>query len=89
MIEHRTIRVQGRVQRVRFRVSAQGEADRLGLHGYARNEPDGTVYLEVEGEPDVLEQFTRWCRKGPMFAHVDSCDVAIGEPRNLRGFEVR
>lgn len=89
MLEHRTIVVRGRVQGVRFRVSAQGEADRLGLHGYARNEPDGSVCIAVEGEPEALDTFVVWCRRGPMFARVEHIDVEVGEVRNVRDFEVR
>lgn len=89
MIEHRTIRVRGRVQGVRFRVTAQGEADRLGLHGYARNESDGVVCIEVEGEPDALTAFVTWCHSGPTFAHVEQVDVQNGEVCHLRDFEIR
>lgn len=89
MIAHRTIRVRGRVQGVRFRVTAQGEADRLGLHGYARNEPDGAVYIEVEGDPYALDVFVCWCRSGPMFAHVEHVDVQEGDVCDLRDFEIR
>ena len=89
MVEHRSIRVRGRVQGVRFRVSAQGEADRFGLHGYVRNESDGTVYIEIEGESDAIDAFVVWCRKGPMFAHVTHVDVQGGQVCDMRDFEVR
>ncbi|MBI4449541.1 acylphosphatase [Candidatus Uhrbacteria bacterium] len=89
MIEHRTIVVRGRVQGVRFRVSAQGEADRLGLHGYAKNKPDGAVCIAVEGESDALDTFVAWCRKGPLFAHVEYVEVCRGDLQGLRDFEVQ
>lgn len=89
VVEHRTIRVHGRVQGVRFRVTAQGEADRLGLHGYARNESDGAVCIEVEGEPEALTTFVAWCHSGPTFARVEHVEVQDGEVRHLRDFEIR
>ena len=49
------IRVTGRVQGVSFRFHAEQEAQRLGLTGWVRNEPDGSVALHVEGEPDAVE----------------------------------
>lgn len=45
-MKHISIRIYGRVQGVGFRVSAQKKADELGITGFVRNEPDGTVYLE-------------------------------------------
>ncbi|MDO8622098.1 MAG: acylphosphatase [bacterium] len=89
MLEHRTIRIHGRVQGVRFRVSAQGEADRLGLHGYAKNEPDGAVCIAVEGESDALDTFVAWCRKGPLFANVQHVNVELGAMCDLRDFEIQ
>lgn len=37
------IKVVGSVQGVFFRAGVKAEAERLGLSGWARNEPDGTV----------------------------------------------
>jgi acylphosphatase len=34
------------------------------------NEPDGTVYIEAEGEESALKEFLAWCRKGPITAKV-------------------
>ena len=52
------VSVQGRVQGVAFRYHTQREAGRLGVHGWVRNEPDGSVAGHFEGEPaavDLLE----------------------------------
>lgn len=53
------------VQGVFFRYSAKDVADGLGISGFARNEADGTVYVEAEGEEDNLNEFLKWCRQGP------------------------
>ena len=50
-------RVKGQVQGVNYRVMARREALRLGLSGWARNEPDGSVLLDVEGEPAAVQTF--------------------------------
>lgn len=69
------IRVVGSVQGVFFRVSAKEQADSLGIAGFARNEDDGSVRIEAVGEEQALASFVAWCRKGPEFAKVVSCDV--------------
>ncbi len=43
------LRVTGRVQGVGFRYYAQKKALELGVNGYVRNRPDGSVYIEAEG----------------------------------------
>ena len=69
---HYSIRVTGKVQGVFYRASARAEAERLGLKGFVRNESDGSVYAEAEGEAEALELFLAWCRRGPPHARVDA-----------------
>ena len=46
----------GRVQGVGFRYYAVNKANQLGLTGWVRNLPDGTVEMEVQGnEPSIDE----------------------------------
>jgi acylphosphatase len=89
MLLHYDIHISGRVQGVFFRASARGEANRLGLHGFVRNEEDGSVYAEAEGERESLDEFLQWCRKGPPHARVESVKAATGEPKGFQGFHVR
>jgi acylphosphatase len=86
---HYDIRVTGRVQGVWFRASAHAEASRLSLHGYVRNEEDGSVYAEAEGEKESLDRFVAWCRRGPARAQVEDVTVTESEPRGYQGFHVR
>jgi acylphosphatase len=67
--------VRGRVQGVFFRASAQREARRLGVTGFARNRPDGTVEIVAEGDEEVIRDFIGWANKGPSAARVDNVDV--------------
>ncbi|MGR8935867.1 MAG: acylphosphatase [Gammaproteobacteria bacterium] len=64
------ILVEGRVQGVFYRASAQREAYRLGINGYARNLPDGRVEIFAQGQNAALQTFIAWCRQGPSQAHV-------------------
>jgi acylphosphatase len=84
-----TVRVTGRVQGVSFRWYAQREAERLGEHGWVRNEPDGTVTAHVEGDDDAVDALVAWCRQGPSAAVVRDVAVTEGRPSGLTGFEIR
>ena len=50
------IRVSGRVQAVGFRYRAKMAAERLGLTGYVRNEWAGTVFMEVQGSREKIDE---------------------------------
>lgn len=67
--------VKGRVQGVFFRASTQREAKRLGLTGWVKNRPDGSVELLAEGEEDSLRDLQMWAERGPGAARVD--DVLV------------
>jgi acylphosphatase len=67
--------VRGRVQGVFFRASTQREAKRLGLTGWVRNRPDGSVEILAEGEEDGLKELIAWAQKGPSAARVERVDV--------------
>jgi acylphosphatase len=69
------VRVTGRVQGVSFRWYAVREADRLGLAGWVRNEPDGSVAAHLEGPEDAVEEMVAWCGHGPPAARVDDVEV--------------
>ncbi|HEY4498275.1 MAG TPA: acylphosphatase [Candidatus Paceibacterota bacterium] len=82
------IKVFGRVQGVIFRHSSKKKAEELGIRGFVRNEPDGTLYLEVEGEAKPLGEFIEWCRKGPVLAEVTRAEIKETEPKGFRNFEI-
>ena len=88
MTGHRAIRVHGRVQGVSFRAAARAEARRLGLMGFARNEPDGSVAIEAEGNEAALERFVAWCHAGPPAARVERVEVRSGQAKGYDGFAV-
>jgi acylphosphatase len=87
--ERVTIRVEGVVQGVNFRQAARREAERLGIAGFARNESDGSVTIDVEGTPNDLAHFVAWCRRGPDTARVDRLSVSTGPIVGYVGFARR
>jgi acylphosphatase len=66
------IRIDGKVQGVGFRFFTQRSACTLGIKGHVKNEADGSVTIEAEGETVQLEQFLRHVEKGPQWARVDA-----------------
>ena len=79
-------RISGRVQRVGYRAAAQREARRLGLTGWARNEPDGSVTVEAEGDPGAVDLFLAWCATGPrgaVVASVERTPIALAGDRDF------
>ena len=90
MLPHYDIRVQGRVQGVFFRASTQKEALRLGLKGFVKNVYDGTVYIEVEGEQQKIDQLLKWIGQGgPPRAEVFNYDCNAGDFKDYKSFEIR
>jgi len=89
MAIRRRIIVHGRVQGVAFRYATRARARALGVDGWVRNRPDGTVEAVVEGEPGLVAEFTSFCRVGPPAARVDRVEEHAEEPEGLRGFAVR
>jgi acylphosphatase len=88
MVKHLNIRVHGKVQGVVFRWSAQKEAEKLGLTGFAKNEADGSVYIEAEGEEKVIEQFLKWCKNGPEMAVVSKLETEEAKVKNFSDFTI-
>ena len=89
MIKHVNIIVNGRVQGVFFRASTKENADALGVKGFVRNERDGSVYVEAEGEEENLNLFIAWCKTGPARSSVEKIDVISGELKGFTKFEVK
>lgn len=87
--KHVNIRVHGQVQGVFFRQSAQEQAERLGLNGFARNEPGGSVYIEAEGGENALEEFKNWCQYGSEIAQVEKVEANEGDVKSYSGFDIR
>lgn len=88
MKAHWKMKITGQVQGVFFRQFCQEKAEALGLTGWVRNEPDGTVYLEAEGEVEALEKLAELCRRGPKGAGVTGLEKTVGETVGFKSFEI-
>lgn len=83
------IRVTGKVQGVFFRDTARQVATRLGLTGFARNEPDGSVYIEAEGDDAALREFLKWCPEGSQYAEVENVEHSEHQAVGHEGFDIK
>jgi len=81
--------VSGRVQGVFFRTSLRRVAERNGVAGWVRNEPNGTVRAYLEGTDDAVGRVLDWIREGGSEdARVHAVNIADHEPKGVVGFEV-
>jgi acylphosphatase len=69
------LRAHGHVQGVSFRYHTRQRAAALGLSGWVRNRPDGTVEAEAQGPRDAVDALTAWMREGPAGAEVRRLEV--------------
>jgi len=88
-VKHFKLNVFGKVQGVFFRALTKDAAERLGINGFVRNEPDGSVYIEAEGAEEKLNQFIEWCRFGPPRSRVEKFEMTEGEARGFTSFQVK
>jgi acylphosphatase len=89
MSRHLNIRISGKVQGVFFRASSKEIADSLGVFGFVQNEKNHSVYIEAEGAQEKLDQFVKWCHKGPPRAVVSNVNVADSTVVGFRSFDIR
>ena len=77
------IKVYGEVQDVGYRIEAKRMADELGVRGFAQNQPDGSVYLEAEGDEHKLDIFLDWCRSGTPFSTVTKVEHEFSDKTKI------
>ena len=81
--------VHGRVQGVFYRNWTVQAARQLGLAGWVRNMPEGTVEAHVEGEEPAVRALIAQMDDGPPAARVDRIEERSAEPEGLDGFTRR
>ena len=71
-----------------FRESARRRAEELGVAGWVRNRPDGTVEAALEGAPEDVAVLAAWFGLGPAEARVERLEVEEQAPTGEVGFRV-
>ena len=81
--------IHGRVQGVGFRYFVKLKADSLGISGFVKNQLNGIVYVEAEGEPEKLQLFINFCQQGPAHAWIDKVDIQECPLQYFEGFIIK
>ena len=80
--------IEGRVQGVGYRYSAKMKAKSLGIRGRVQNLRDGSVFVTAQGEKGAIDNFVRWCYKGPSGAMVRNIEKVQREKEEFSEFRV-
>jgi acylphosphatase len=87
-VKRARVTVRGLVQGVYFRADTQSRARSLGLSGWVRNAPDGSVEAVFEGDDERVDSMLAWCERGPAGALVEDVEVTWEKPEGEREFRV-
>ena len=85
----RRVVIHGRVQGVFFRGSTVERAREVGVNGWVRNRPDGTVEAVFEGSAAQVAEMVHYCREGPPWVRVERIEEFEEAPEDLAGFGIR
>ena len=81
---------EGRVQGVGFRYTVKDLSRGFDVCGWVKNLPEGTVELQVMGEPDEVESFIKEIAEESSVAHhitqLTAADILLLE--NCAGFKI-
>ena len=80
------IQFYGKVQGVGFRYHATYKAKFLGLTGWVRNCTDGTVEMEVQGEPELIDDLLLYLHRQRfvLISRMDEVKIALEEERDFK-----
>lgn len=87
MVRQRLI-FQGRVQRVGFRARARLVSEHHYVTGWVRNEPDGTVMLEIQGSEPAVSEYLAELRRRTSGLVEREMHAEITPIPNERGFVI-
>ena len=77
------------MQGIGFRWATKHQAHKLNLVGWVQNQPDGSVYLEAQGQEADLGKLLAWCRKEPLWAKVERVEFEESELKGYNTFDIK
>ena len=83
------VRFYGRVQGVFFRANTERKAIEMGINGYVKNMPDGSVEAVFEGDETKVKKVIDWCSTKIRAARVTDVDVKYETTEDFNDFEIR
>lgn len=84
------VRFRGKVQGVHFRDFTRRFAKKMGVNGWVRNLPDGSVEAVFEGEGDSINEVIRLLTEEHPYAQVDHVDIIWSPAKgSFERFDIR
>jgi len=83
------VRIYGIVQGVGFRYFALKKANLLGIKGFVKNLPDGSVFVDCEGDEENLKIFLEYLKEGPSFSRVEKIELKEETPKGYSSFVIK
>lgn len=80
MIEMQCV-VTGKVHGVAYEAYAQDSADALGVVGWIKSVPDGSMIVCAQGMPDLLKEYVEYLHEGSLKAVVEGVAIEWGTPK--------
>ncbi|NNF98500.1 MAG: acylphosphatase [Desulfobacteraceae bacterium] len=82
--------ITGRVQGVFYRAETKRASERIGVTGWVRNRPDGSVEAVLQGSEDGVNRTIDWCQKGSPHSRVEKIDISWEDTTEIfDSFEIR
>lgn len=73
-IIRKQIRVYGSVQGVGFRYRTEHAAESVGATGWVRNDPDGSVFMEIQGTEEQIDRVFAMVSQGT-YVNIEKMDA--------------
>lgn len=89
MLQTVSILITGKVQGVYYRQSTKEKARELGVTGFVKNLPDGSVQVIATGTTGQLNSLAHWCKQGPARAKVDDVKMKEIPAQVFTGFTIQ
>jgi len=88
IIKAKSVLLNGRVQQVGFRYYVYRLACELGVKGYVKNMPNGSVFIEAECDDHTMDVFVEHCKKGSPQSMVSSYETKSIKIKNYKDFRI-
>ena len=89
-IVRKHVRFTGRVQGVNFRYTSSNYANKFGLTGWVRNDYDGSVEMEVQGTPELINRLFETMKNVSSYIVIDNIEQkTIPTISDETGFNIR
>lgn len=89
MLTTRRVRFYGRVHGINFRSNTLVKALELGVKGWIKNLPDGSVEALFSGESEQVEKLISYCVSNMPYAEVKRYDVYIEPYTEFQDFQIK